>query len=189
MSSVSKPHSELYSLVRNDAHKFHLRWRFAVTGAMQIWLKTQPKSFLFNEIKKKNSWKAGIGALKSRGIPLKSDISFVSVLSFEKFLYLLTYPCKYAARTTTDHHRDNQYVYRHRTILPGLILITGKIKCEQHCTTALGPTQPPIQCVPGALSLRIKLPGREADHLVPRSKNEWSYTSTPPIRLNGVVLS
>jgi hypothetical protein len=25
--------------------------------------------------------------------------------------------------------------------------------------------------------------------LVPRSKNEWSYTSTPPIRLHGVVLS
>jgi hypothetical protein len=24
---------------------------------------------------------------------------------------------------------------------------------------------------------------------VPRSKNEWSYTSTPPIRLHGVVLS
>jgi len=23
---------------------------------------------------------------------------------------------------------------------------------------------------------------------VPRSKNEWSYTSTPPIRLHGVVL-
>jgi hypothetical protein len=26
-------------------------------------------------------------------------------------------------------------------------------------------------------------------HLVPRSKNEWSYTSTPPILLHGVVLS
>jgi hypothetical protein len=26
-------------------------------------------------------------------------------------------------------------------------------------------------------------------HLVPRSKNEWSDTSTPPIRLHGVVLS
>jgi len=26
-------------------------------------------------------------------------------------------------------------------------------------------------------------------HLVPRSKNEWSYTPTPPIRLHGVVLS
>jgi hypothetical protein len=25
-------------------------------------------------------------------------------------------------------------------------------------------------------------------HLVPRSNNEWSYTSTPPIRLNGLVL-
>jgi hypothetical protein len=25
-------------------------------------------------------------------------------------------------------------------------------------------------------------------HLVPRSKNEWSYTSTLPIRLHGVVL-
>jgi hypothetical protein len=26
-------------------------------------------------------------------------------------------------------------------------------------------------------------------HLVPRSKNAWSYTYTPPIRLHGVVLS
>jgi hypothetical protein len=26
-------------------------------------------------------------------------------------------------------------------------------------------------------------------HLVPRSKNAWSYTSTPPLRLHGVVLS
>jgi hypothetical protein len=46
--------------------------------------------------------------------------------------------------------------------------------------TALGPTQPPIQWVPGALSLVVKRPGREIDHtppyLVPRSKNEWSYT-------------
>jgi hypothetical protein len=26
-------------------------------------------------------------------------------------------------------------------------------------------------------------------HLVRRSKDEWSYTSIPPIRLHGVVLS
>jgi len=26
-------------------------------------------------------------------------------------------------------------------------------------------------------------------HLVPRSKNAWGYTSTPPIRLHGAVLS
>jgi hypothetical protein len=48
--------------------------------------------------------------------------------------------------------------------------------------TALGPTQPPIQWVPGALSLGVKRPGREADHSPPFSaevKNEWSYTSTP----------
>jgi hypothetical protein len=39
--------------------------------------------------------------------------------------------------------------------------------------------------------LEVKRPGREADHfhLVPRSKNEWSYTSTPPICLYGMVLS
>jgi hypothetical protein len=30
--------------------------------------------------------------------------------------------------------------------------------------TALGPTQPPIQWVRGALSLGAKRPGREADH-------------------------
>jgi hypothetical protein len=56
---------------------------------------------------------------------------------------------------------------------------------------ALGPTQPPIQYVRGALSLGVKWPGREADHsphLVPSSKNVWSYTSTPSIRLHDVVL-
>jgi hypothetical protein len=48
--------------------------------------------------------------------------------------------------------------------------------------TALGPTQPPIHWVPGALSLGIKRPGCEADHSPPSSaedKNERSYTSSP----------
>jgi hypothetical protein len=38
--------------------------------------------------------------------------------------------------------------------------------------------------------LGVKRPGREADHShpVPRSKNAWSYTSTLPIRLHGLVL-
>jgi hypothetical protein len=35
--------------------------------------------------------------------------------------------------------------------------------------TALGPTQPPIQWVPGALFLGLKRPGREADHSPPSS--------------------
>jgi hypothetical protein len=58
--------------------------------------------------------------------------------------------------------------------------------------TALGLTQPPIQWVPGALSLRVKRPGRESDHSPLSSaeiKNAWRNTSTPPILLHGVVLS
>jgi hypothetical protein len=45
--------------------------------------------------------------------------------------------------------------------------------------------------VPGALSLGLKRPGREADHSPPSSakvNNVWSYTSTPPVRLHFVVL-
>jgi hypothetical protein len=35
--------------------------------------------------------------------------------------------------------------------------------------TFLGPTQPPIQGVPGAPSLGVTRPGREADHSPPSS--------------------
>jgi hypothetical protein len=42
--------------------------------------------------------------------------------------------------------------------------------------TALGPTQPPIQWIPGAFSMGVKQLGRESDYspprLVPRSKTE-----------------
>jgi hypothetical protein len=56
---------------------------------------------------------------------------------------------------------------------------------------ALEPIQSPIQWVPVALSLGVKRPRREADHSLPSTaevKNAWSYTSTQPIRLQGVVL-
>jgi hypothetical protein len=57
--------------------------------------------------------------------------------------------------------------------------------------TALGSTQPPIQCVPGALSPGIKRPGHEADHSPPTSaevkKNVNLYIHSP-IRLHGLVL-
>jgi hypothetical protein len=42
------------------------------------------------------------------------------------------------------------------------------------------------------LSMGVKWPGREANHSPPSSaevKNAWNYTSIPPIRLHGVVLS
>jgi hypothetical protein len=55
----------------------------------------------------------------------------------------------------------------------------------------LGPTQPPIQWILGALSSGVKQPGRETNHSLPTSaevKNTWIYTSTPSIRLHGVLL-
>jgi hypothetical protein len=61
-----------------------------------------------------------------------------------------------------------------------------------HIQTGLGPTQPPIQRVLGALTLAVKQVGHEADHSPPCSaevKNALNYTSTPPIRLHGTVLS
>jgi hypothetical protein len=67
---------------------------------------------------------------------------------------------------------------------PGIFLFTTVSR------TALGPILPPIQWVLGALSLRVKRPGRTADHLPSSNvevKNAWSYTSTPPIRLHGLV--
>jgi hypothetical protein len=48
--------------------------------------------------------------------------------------------------------------------------------------SALGPTQPPIQWVPGAFSPGLKRLGREADHSPPASadvKITWMYISTP----------
>jgi hypothetical protein len=59
------------------------------------------------------------------------------------------------------------------------------------CRPALGPTQLPIQWLPGAVSVGVKRPVRDADHSPPSSaevKNALSYTSTPPIRLHGMVL-
>jgi hypothetical protein len=58
--------------------------------------------------------------------------------------------------------------------------------------TAVEPTQPPIQWVPGALSLVIKRLGREADHSPPSSAEvkEWVVLYLhPPILLHGVVFS
>jgi len=53
-------------------------------------------------------------------------------------------------------------------------------------------TQPPLQWVSGVFTRGVKRAGRETDHSPPSSaevKNAWSYISTPPIYLYGVVLS
>jgi hypothetical protein len=56
----------------------------------------------------------------------------------------------------------------------------------------LGPTQPPIQWVLGALSLGVKRQGHEADHSPPTSakvKKMWIYTNHSLMCLHSVVLN
>jgi hypothetical protein len=58
--------------------------------------------------------------------------------------------------------------------------------------TALWPTQPPTQWVPGALFQGVKRQGREADHLTPSSAEVKECVDLylhSPIRLHGVVFS
>jgi hypothetical protein len=54
----------------------------------------------------------------------------------------------------------------------------------------VGPNQPPIRWLLGALSLGVKTPKREADHTLQSSaevNNSWNHTSTPSIRLHCIV--
>jgi hypothetical protein len=50
-----------------------------------------------------------------------------------------------------------------------------------HHPVRLGPTQPPIQWVPGAVSLGVKWPGREADHSPPSSAEVKMRGAIPPL--------
>jgi hypothetical protein len=61
-------------------------------------------------------------------------------------------------------------------------LIPGRSKEFVSSPLDLGPIQASIKWVPGALFLRVKWAGREADHSPVSSnkvKNMWIYTSTP----------
>jgi hypothetical protein len=57
---------------------------------------------------------------------------------------------------------------------------------------ALGPTQLPIQWVPGTLTSVVERSEHEADQSPPSSatvKNAWIDTFSPPIHLHGMVLN
>jgi hypothetical protein len=71
-------------------------------------------------------------------------------------------------------HHDNRYISTLKCPVRSRIFSTSS-------RPALGSTQPPIQWLPGALSLGVKRPGRGADHSPPTSaevKKMWIYTST-----------
>jgi hypothetical protein len=67
--------------------------------------------------------------------------------------------------------------------LDGRGSILGKIKrlIFTESREALGPTQPPIQWVPWAISPGVKRPGREADHSPPSSAEVKNSGATSPL--------
>jgi hypothetical protein len=111
--------------------------------------------------------------------PLASDYELCDTL-----LYSLFFKSWIAQRYSAGLRVDNRGFGSRQGL--GIFLFTTASR------PALRPTQPPIQWIPGALSLRVKRPGREADHSPPSSvefMNSGSCTCTPPVRLHGVVLS
>jgi hypothetical protein len=81
-------------------------------------------------------------------------------------------PCRVEPNRTESNRTD--YIWEKRGLR--IFLLTAASR------KALGPIQPPIQWVPGALSLGVKRPGRETDHSLSSTaevKNAWSYNSTP----------
>jgi hypothetical protein len=89
---------------------------------------------------------------------------------------------KFLLTISTNAVSDYSKVFRRRL---GFFVFTTASR------TVLGPTQPPIQWVPGALSLGVRQVAREADHSPPSSVEvkEWvELYLHSPIRLHGVVL-
>jgi hypothetical protein len=61
-------------------------------------------------------------------------------------------------------------------------VVVGNFLLNPASRPVLGPTQPPIQWISGALSLGVKRPGHESDHSLPSSgevKNTGAILSLP----------
>jgi hypothetical protein len=82
------------------------------------------------------------------------------------------------------HHNSEQFRYNVDFKINTALITASR--------TGVGPTQPPIQWVTGALSLGVKRPGREADHSPPSSAEVKECVKLyfhSPIHLHGVGLS
>jgi hypothetical protein len=119
-------------------------------------------------------------ALHCTVIILSNVVRFYFSFSFFIFIYLCLLHSHCSLVSIITRLRDRQSGFDSRQEL-GLFLLSTASR------PALGPTQLPIQRVP-----EIQRPGREAD-LSPqpsaKDMNSWSYISTPPVRLHGMVLN
>jgi hypothetical protein len=95
-----------------------------------------------------------------------------SVLSFNKPDVIITNVKLYEAKLIEENNHLRragiaESVQRRATGLMAVGSSPGRVKNFLFSTSsrpALGPSQPHVQCVPGALSLGVNRPGREAEH-------------------------
>jgi hypothetical protein len=121
--------------------------------------------------------------------PLKQQLKYSSVQN-------VTSPnCRSGRVVRISHHTTGTatgYGLDDRLIGVRFPAGVGNFFSDTMTKPALGPTQPPLQWVPGALSLGVKRPGREADHSLLSSAEvkecvELYFHS--PVRPQGMVLS
>jgi hypothetical protein len=126
----------------------------------------------------------------SHSIQIQATTAPFQILTYSLFMIIfpshstLYNPCS-SNRVKYPSNQSKSLTVATLTLLLGIFLFTTGFML------ALRSTQPPIQWVPGALSLGVKRPEREADYSPPTSanvRNVRSYTSTSPIRLHDVVL-
>jgi hypothetical protein len=122
-----------------------------------------------------------VNPLRTSITQLKHEHTFVH--SREIFSFSITWNAGSTASRLTSL---NLFCFHRNLLEPGrLSQYSGQVRCWTATASraGLGPTQPPIQRVPGTLSLGVKRADREADNSPPSSaeiKNMWSYTSIPP---------
>jgi hypothetical protein len=100
---------------------------------------------------------------------------------------------KLLSHTSSHISQLNKFLYKYVDVLFLLVIhlqLIFDLLLAPASRPALGPTQPPIQWVPGVLSPGAKR-GRGVTltahpHLVPRLRMSRSYTSSPPMCLHGV---